>query len=245
MRLETNTYNKLKNKNITLKQGDCFNIIKKIADNSVDLILTDPPYNLAKHSTGNLKFKWRKEVNNNIAEWDKVDLEPHKIADDFIRILKPDGNIFIFCSYNLLGKWHDALDDKFDTFQFMVWHKTNPIPKFFKNGFLNSCELIICCWNKGHKWNFSNQRDMHNFFQSPICMGKERLKQPKHPTQKPLKLLEHIVKIASNEGDVVFDPFMGVASTGVASIKLKREFIGIELEEIYFKASEKRLKEYI
>ena len=66
-----------------------------------------------------------------------------------------------------------------------------------------------------------------------------------HPTQKPISLLQHIIKIASNEGDTVFDPFMGVASTGVASLKLNRKFVGIELEENYFQASEKRLKEFI
>ena len=84
---------------------------------------------------------------------------------------------------------------------------------------------------------------MHNFFESPICSGPERLKDPKHPTQKPIKLLEHIIKIASNENDTIFDPFMGVASTGVASLNLNRKFVGIELEELYFNASKKRLSE--
>jgi site-specific DNA-methyltransferase (adenine-specific)/modification methylase len=84
---------------------------------------------------------------------------------------------------------------------------------------------------------------MHNFFQSPICSGKERLQDPKHPTQKPLSLLKHIINIASNEGDVVLDPFMGVASTGDAALQLKRKFLGIELDELYFEASKKRLTE--
>jgi site-specific DNA-methyltransferase (adenine-specific)/modification methylase len=233
----------MKTKNFSIIQGDCFKLIKKVKDNSVDLILTDPPYNLAKHSTGNIKFDWRKEINNDIAEWDKKDIEPEKIADEFVRILKPDGNLFVFCSYNLIGKWYDALDHKFDSTNFMVWHKTNPTPKFFKNGFLNSCEIILCCWNKKHKWNFGKQNEMHNFFESPICSGPERLKEPKHPTQKPVALLSHIIKIASNENDIVFDPFMGVASTGVAALKLNRRFVGIELDDQYFNASEKRLME--
>jgi len=97
-------------------------------------------------------------------------------------------------------------------------------------------------WNKGHTWNFTNQRDMHNFIETPICMSPERMKNPFHPTQKPIKVLEHIIKIASKEGDTVFDPFMGVGSTGIAALNLKRKFIGIEIDEKYFKAAEKRLK---
>jgi site-specific DNA-methyltransferase (adenine-specific)/modification methylase len=231
----------MKTDKFSIVQGDCFDLIKEIKTNTIDLILTDPPYNLAKHSTGNIKFEWREDVNNDIAEWDKKDIEPDKIADEFIRVLKPNGNLFIFCSYNLIGKWYDALDHKFDTTNFFVWHKTNPTPKFFKNGFLNSCEIVLCCWNKKHKWNFTNQKEMHNFFESSICSSPERLKNPKHPTQKPTKLLEHIIKIASNENDTVFDPFMGVASTGVAALKQNRKFVGIELIEEYYNASENRL----
>ena len=83
---------------------------------------------------------------------------------------------------------------------------------------------------------------MHNFFQSSICMAPERLKDPNHPTQKPVKLLSHLLNIASNEGDMILDPFMGVGSTGVAALENDRKFIGIELEKIYFNAAQKRLK---
>ena len=231
----------MKTDKFSIVQGDCFDLIKEIKTNTIDLILTDPPYNLANYSTGNIKFDWRRDINNDIAEWDKKDIEPEKIADEFVRVLKRDGNLFVFCSYNLIGKWHNALDPKFEATNFFVWHKTNPVPKFFKNGFLNSCEVMLCCWNKKHKWNFTTQKEMHNFFETPICSSPERLKAPKHPTQKPVKLLEHIIKIASNENDTVFDPFMGVASTGVAALNLNRKFVGIELEENYFAASKDRL----
>lgn len=222
--------------------GDSFELIKKIPDKSIDLIFTDPPYNLSPYSTGNMKLSWRKEINNDLAEWDKKDFIPQEWVEEFKRILKSTGNIFVFTSYNLIGKWHEAFDKEFDTFQFMVWHKTNPIPKFRRAGFLNSCELIVCMWNKGHTWNFTNQKDMHNFIESPICMGGERLKNPNHPTQKPVKVLQHIIKIASNEKDVIFDPFMGVGSTGEAALKLGREFIGIEIDEKYFNAAKNRLE---
>lgn len=220
--------------------GDSYELIKNLPDQSVDLILTDPPYNLSKYSTGNIKLSWRKDINNDLAEWDKKDISPKELVEEFKRVLKPTGNIFIFTSYNLLGKWHEAFDSEFDTFQFMVWHKTNPAPKIHRAGFLNSCELIVCMWNKGHTWNFTNQREMHNFIETPICMGSERVKNPHHPTQKPVKVLKHIIKLASNEGDVVFDPFMGVGSTGAACKELGRNFIGMEIDEKYFEAARER-----
>lgn len=232
---------KIKTQRYTVVNGDCFYYLNKIPDSSIDLILTDPPYNIAQYSTGNIDLPGRSALNNDLAEWDLTPIDPFDLLEDFKRIIKPDGNIFVFTSYNLIGKWHEAFDSEFDTFQFFVWHKTNPTPKIFKNGFLNSCEMIACMWNKGHKWNFGNQRDMHNFFESPICMKPERLSEPKHPAQKPIKLLEHIISIASNENDVVFDPFMGVGSTGVAALKNNRKFIGIEIEKDYFCAAEQRL----
>lgn len=232
---------KLKTNKYTVVNGDCMDYLSQIPDNSIDLILTDPPYNIAQYSTGNIDLPGRSALNNDLAEWDLKSIEPAAFLSDFKRIIKPDGNIFIFTSYNLLGKWHEAFDSEFDTFQFFVWHKTNPAPKIFKNGFLNSCEMIACMWNKGHKWNFGNQNEMHNFFESPICMRPERLSDPKHPAQKPVKLLEHIINIASNEHDVIFDPFMGVGSTGVAALKNNRRFIGIEIEQEYFDAAKKRI----
>ena len=83
---------------------------------------------------------------------------------------------------------------------------------------------------------------MHNFIQSPICMPPERLKDPKHPTQKPVSILKKMIEIASNKDDIIFDPFMGVGSTGVAALELGRRFIGVELDESYFMAAKKRIE---
>ncbi len=223
--------------------GDSKILIKKIRSKSVDLLLTDPPYNIGKYSTGNIPLPGRSALNNDVARWDWDHFEPSEWVDDFLRILKPTGNLFIFTSYNQIGKWHECLDHLFDTTQFMIWHKTNPPPKIFKAGFLNSCEMIFCCWNKNHTWNFSKQNEMHNFIESPICMYPERLRAPKHPTQKPVAILKKIIKIASNENQVVCDPFMGVGSTGVAAISLKRRFIGMEKDTIYFDAARQRIEQ--
>lgn len=229
----------------TIINEDCFSVLKKIPDNSIDLILTDPPYNIAQYSTGNICFDWRSDINNDLAEWDLNELKPSDLVGEFKRILSPKGNIFIFCSYNLIGEYHKAFDPEFDTFQFMVWHKTNPVPNFRKSSFLNSCELIVSCWNKGHTWNFTEQRDMHNFIESRICMGKERVKDENgknlHPTQKPVAVLEKIIKIASNENDLVLDCFNGVGSTGEAALRLNRRYLGVEIDVKYVEATQRRL----
>jgi site-specific DNA-methyltransferase (adenine-specific)/modification methylase len=225
---------------LTLQHGDCRELLRRLPDRSVDLLLTDPPYNISSYSSGNMQFKWRGAINNDLASWDR-EFDPAEYRDEFLRVLKPTGNLFACCSYNLLGRWHAVFDPLFDTFQFFVWHKSNPVPKVRRQGFLNSCELIVCMWNKGHTWNFGRQRDMHNFFEGPICMAPERTRVPKHPTQKPVKLLKHLVGIASSPDDLVLDPFMGVGSTGIAALELGRRFIGMELDPDYFAAARERL----
>lgn len=228
--------------NYELLCGDSSLLIKDIPDHSIDMIATDPPYNLSAYSTGNISPSWRSTLNNDIASWDEIPFSPADWTKEFLRVLKPNGNLFAFTSYNQIGKWHEAFDPLFDTFQFMVWKKTNPAPKIRRAGFLNSCELIVCCWNKGHTWNFTKQNEMHNFIETPICMGHERVKDPKQPAQKPVKVLKHLLSLATRPGDLVLDPFMGVGSTGVAALELERRFIGIDVDPLYVEASRQRIK---
>lgn len=221
--------------------GNGRDLLARLGENAADAIITDPPYNIAGYSTGNIAASWRPTFNNDLAEWDEEPFDPAVWVEPFAHVLKPTGTLFAFTSYNLLGAWHAAFDPVFDTFQFAVWHKTNPPPKIRRTGFLNSCELIVCAWNSGHTWNFGRQRDMHNFFESPICQGNERLKEPLHPTQKPLRVMRWLVGLATEPGDLVVDPFMGVGSTGVASVELGRRFAGSDLVPEYVRAAEGRL----
>lgn len=223
---------------------DALSLLSRIPSNSIDLILTDPPYNIASKSTGNIKLANGKTINNDIAKWDKIELNPLDYVNDFKRILSPRGNIFIFTSYSLLGKWHEAFDKEFRTFQLFVWHKTTPTESVYKNSFLNSCELIVCLWNKNHIWNFLGQKKMHNFFECPSCRFPEKMDFPNHPTQKPLVLIEHLIKIASNPNAIVLDPFMGVGTTGEAALNLNRKFIGCDINRDYCEASFKRLSKF-
>ncbi len=83
---------------------------------------------------------------------------------------------------------------------------------------------------------------MHNFIESPVCAGRERLREPKHPTQKPLAVLRRLVELASRPGDLILDPFAGVGSTGVAALELGRRFVGFELDPVYAAAAQARLE---
>jgi len=217
-------------------------LLAELPDECVDAIITDPPYNLAGYSSGNIAPAWRTPLNNDIAEWDLAPFDPSTYLEEFIRVLKPTGTIFAFTTYNLIGQWHEAFDPRFDTFQIVVWHKTNPAPKIRRAGFLNACELIVACWNRGHKWHFTTQREMHNLIEGPICMGHERLRNPFHPTQKPLYVLKHLIALVTDPGDLVIDPFMGVGSTGVAALELGRRFAGSEIDASYHRAGKERLE---
>lgn len=224
---------------------DCNQLMRRMPDNSVDLILTDPPYNISQYSTGNIPRIGKTRLNNDIADWDKIIINPAEYVDNFKRLIRPKGNIIIFTGYNQIGAWHEAFDKEFSTFQMFVWHKTNPAPKVYENGFSNSCEFIIFLWNKGHTWNFSTQESMHNFYECPICSYPERIREPFHPTQKPIQLINHFIEIASNENQIVFDPFMGLGTTGVSAIRKKRKFVGSDIDAQYVDAANKRIQKII
>lgn len=218
--------------------GDGLQTIKKIPSQTIDLILTDPPYDIRKYSTGNISLPGRKPLNNDIAKWDQA-IPIKEYVREFRRLLRRSGNIFIFTSYNLFGKWHQELDPLFSTCNFMIWHKVNPPPRIYKNSFLHSCEMVICAWDRSHTWNFSTQNEMHNLFESTICTKPERLN---HPTQKPLAIMQHIIKIASKPGDLILDCFAGTGTVGVASLLLKRYYYLVELDPEYFKIASDRLQ---
>ena len=216
-------------------EGDCYELMADMPDNAIDLILTDPPYNInERYSTGNIKLGWRADINNDIADWDKEEIDIPLLVKEFKRILKPKGNIITFCGFHQFGDWRSNLNDNFDTVNFGVWEKTNPTPKFYNVGMVNALELLLFAWNKSHTWNFLGHHEMKNIIKNPICTGGERIQgEFHHATQKPLAVIEHLVKIASNKGDLIFDPFMGLATTGVPALNLGRKFWGIEKENKY------------
>ena len=228
--------------------GDALKVLSKMKT-KVDAVIVDPPYNTANKNTKVLKG--RKARSSDFGKWDYFTNDEYlSFTEEWIKLTKPilkeNGNLLIFSKleyisdikriYEKLGFKHHGT---------MIWHKTNPAPQIRKNGFLSSCEAILWATNGfdnkkiSYTFNFSKQNEMHNFIQTPICMGHERTA---HPTQKPKKVLSHLVKIFTNEKDLILDCFAGSGTLAEVADELKRDSINIENDPDYFKIMKERLK---
>ena len=241
--------------NIIIK-GNCIEEMKKLPDESVDCIITDPPYNISKLNDNRDRSKLNSPIMRresplvyDFGEWDNMNrkdfLEFTKIwLKECCRVLKEDGCIISFFNKEDISylNWI-AKEYGIRTRTIFTWHKTNPVPSFRKVNYLSACEFIwIGSKGKFKTFNFKQQKEMHNFFETP---NKSSYGETKHPTEKPLKLIEHLLEIHTNEKDIVLDPFLGSGTTAVACLKLNRKFIGIEKEEEYCKIAEERIKPFM
>lgn len=225
--------------------------LEKLPDliGKVDAVITDPPYNTANKNSK--VVKGRKMMSNDFGKWDYFsDGKYLEFTREWLvnvgRLIKKNGNLVVFCKleyvsdvkriYESLGFKHHGT---------MIWHKTNPTPSIRKNGFLSSCEAILWATNGydlekiSYTFNFSTQKEMHNFIETPICLGKERTK---HPTQKPERLVSRLVEIFSKPGDTILDPFAGSGTLAEVADALGRNSINIERDREYFRILKKRLR---
>ena len=245
-------YDEWEEKNsIHLVCGDFHEEVLKIGDGHIDLIITDPPYNIANERE--FALEGRSNISQDFGTWDKYDhqefiREFHRWCEQWHRILREGGSGYVFTSDVYISHLRDALEQAgFTVKSAVVWHKTNPAPQFEKTTFRSTVEYILF-FVKGDGYTFHWMGDgpeMHNFIETPVCSGKERLVDEKknvlHPTQKPLSLIQHLMEISSNRGDTVFDGFAGVGTTGEAAKRLGCKFHGIEKEEKFFDAMKRRL----
>lgn len=238
--------------------GDCLKLMKKIKSNSVDLIFADPPYNLSK---SNFKIKFIKsggsDLNTNKGHWDNFgDIEfedfTKKWLQECYRILKNEGAIWVAGTYhNIYLTGYLLKKIGFEPLNEIIWHKSDATPNLSCTRFVADHENFI--WARKTKKNTFNYGEMKkiNHGKQMRCMwygeavltrGKTAGGKKIHPTQKPEWLLEKIILATSNENDIVFDPFMGSGTTAVVAKRLKRNFIGSEVDKGYYVDSLKRLK---
>jgi DNA modification methylase len=237
-------------------ENDCTSVLDKMTEDSVDLIVTDPPFALGlfmKNRSTNLG-QMRDNFFGDAKCDDLTEEEWTELMNSFLqqayRVLKPGGAAIIFMSIlriESLSKIAHKYNFYYKTTG--IWHKTNPMPRNMNLHFINSTEswlYILKPQSNGRKTGtFNNEgKAIHDFIETSVISKSEK-NLGKHPTQKPVGLMEHFITILSNPGDVVLDPFMGSGSTGVACIRQGRNFIGIEGKNEYFTLSESRLKQEI
>jgi len=249
--------------------GDCIQIMEKeVAENSIDLVYADPPYNLSgkkltliNNKTGGPFYKMNEA-------WDTWKYEDYlAFTENWIgklqKILKPTGSFYVSCTYhNIAEIIFIAKKIGFKLNNIITWYKTNAMPNITKRTFTHSTEYV-CWFVKGNNWKFNYEiikdfnphktkdgrakqlRDFLDFIELPIVQGKERIKgnngRAIHPTQKPEKLIELIILASSDEDDIVLDPFLGTGTTVIVASRLKRKWIGIEINEKYFKIAHERI----
>jgi len=206
--------------------GDCLELMKKIPDETVDMVLTDPPYGIAFRS-GHRKNKYDKIKNDDNLGW----------LDDFVnecfRVAKNNTAHYIFCSQHNIDKFKAAFEKKFIFKNLLVWVKNNTSMGDLKGSFACRTEFILL---------FMKGRRLINGRRSDNVLYYKRTGNKLHPTEKPVDLLRHLIEKFSNTNDVVLDPFMGSGSTIVAAKEMNRRYIGIEIDKKYFEIAKNRLE---
>jgi len=247
------------NKNgIKIYHNDFFDFINELEDESIDLIFADPPYFL---SNGGITCKSGKMENVDKGEWDKSSgLEfVHNFNKQWLSLcknkLKKDGSIFISGTLHNIYSIGFALQElDYKIINDIAWFKVNPPPNLSCRYLTHSTETILWARKSSkskHTFNYqvSKEINIDNVGKQMLSLWKimppkkEEKKHGKHPTQKPLTLLDRIVKIASKEGDLVLDPFCGSGTTAIACLANNRKFIGTELDKQYVNLSIKRLED--
>ncbi|WP_069096847.1 DNA (cytosine-5-)-methyltransferase [Mesomycoplasma ovipneumoniae] len=242
------TYNIKGTKMMELYNDDAYKIIKEFQKKGikVDHIITDPPYNISKDNNFVTMKNPRKGVD--FGDWDRGKFDLYSWIPKYANILNKNGSMIIFCSYRYISYLIDVLESKQANMvvkDILIWQKSNPMPRNIKRRYVQDMEFAIWAVKKNSKWVF-NKPDgvpyLRSIFTSGVVFGKERLG---HPTQKSLKVMDSIIKIHTNPGDTIIDPFMGSASIGEAAINNNRNFIGVEYDKNYYKIAKKRLEKFV
>lgn len=239
--------------NFKLIYNDIFKAIKKFEDKSVDMIFADPPYFL---SNDGITCSGGKMVSVNKGEWDRTlsIKEKHKFNKKWIkecyRVLKDNGTIWISGTLHNIYSIGMALEEEgFKIINNITWQKTNPPPNLSCKTFTHSTETILWARKdlKKVKYTFNynimkelnNNKQMKDVWTTSLTKPSEK-KCGKHPTQKPLEILDKIILASTKENELILDPFCGSSTTGISANKLNRSYIGIDNSKEYLELSKRR-----
>lgn len=228
---------------IDLKCGDCLELLKNIPNGCIDLIVTDPPYEIVTIGGGGTVNDVKK-LNKSLKDLETADIikgyDIEAYNKEFCRVMK-EINIYLWCNKKQIPSYFDFYVNRLKCkFDIICWHKTNALPTY-SNKYLSDTEYCLY-FRKGKGKCFPvSYESAKTYYVEP--MNVQDKKKWGHPTIKPLHMIENFVLNSSREGDYVLDPFMGSGTTGVACVLNNRKFIGVELNEEYYNVARKRIQE--
>jgi len=216
---------------------EALELLKQLQDNSIDLVLTDPPYNISRE-TNFSTMKGHRGTTMDFGDWDK-ETDIISFISHLPRTLKIGANVVIFNCWENIGDIAKAMrKNEIEPKRCLVLNKSNPAPFNRDRLFVNDVEFAIWGVYKNKDWIFNREDKLEK------CVLNTKVQSKKlHPTMKDINIIEKLVKILSNEGGVVLDCFVGSGTTAVACKKLNRNFICSDINEEYVKIANSRLSE--
>lgn len=235
---------KIEENEYTIFNGDANIVYDYLAENNiqVDHIITDPPYSISKENNfTTMKNSKRKGID--FGNWDK-NFDLTGWINKYAKLVKKNGSIIIFCSYRYISFIIETLENNdFEVKDFIEWKKSNPMPRNVNRRYVQDTEFAVWGVKKNAKWTFNKPKEipyLRSSFTTSVVSGNERTI---HPTQKSLELMRQLIKIHTNENEIILDMFLGSGTTGVASLLENRKFIGIELSKEYFDIAKARIED--
>lgn len=217
--------------------------MKQLPSDSVDLIVTDPPYNIASKSKVMIlqgKVRSTAEAFGHFDTYHPFDFDNliRQLISEAWRVLKRGGSMYMFTARETNARFIDLAVQRGFTYRNVIALTKNPGPSIYKNAWRSGFDLCLFM-TKGRigTFNFLDQSEMSNVYKYA-----PRSKQTKHPTEKPIELIEKLIRVSSKPGDLVLDPFMGSGTTAAAAKTLGRRYLGYELHTPYLKMARQRLK---
>jgi DNA modification methylase len=216
--------------------GDCYKLIKEIPDKSIDLIVTDPPYEIKNTKAGG-KSDFAKSIQNMNDELEANQITESidiSILDDFRRVMKKI-NCYIWCNKSQIKMYLNYFDDC--AFDIILWRKTNAMPTFC-NKYLSDKEYCLYFRKNGYCYPTTYEKAKTIYDQPINLVDKNNFE---HPTIKPLNIIKTLIENSSKPNDIVFDPFVGSGTTCVGAKDLNRQYLGIEISPKWHKVACDRL----
>lgn len=227
--------------NMLLNQ-DVREVFKTIPDNSIDLVVTDPPYKTtSRGNAGTSGGMLQKEINKKGQVFKHNNIKPQEYIPELYRVLKDGSHCYIMTNHvNLQEMLNVATESGFKFVKCLIWDKGN---KIMGQYYMSSFEYILFL-RKG-KAKRINNCGTADILRVPNIKLKGEDGKNLHDTEKPVELMKIMIDNSSNEGDIVFDPFGGIGSTAIACVELNRKCISVEIDKEYYDIKVDRVKEYI